>query len=70
MRARTTEGKRLKRLAKEYADAWADLSWIGGADPRDHNAIRKAYKKAREKLHKAIDEVTSLDLTPRVVEDS
>lgn len=67
MKAKTTDGARLKRLAKAYADEWANLSWISSCHPDDHAGIRARYKRARQRLHRAIDELTSINLAPRSV---
>lgn len=69
MRAKTAEGRRLKRLATAYANAFADWTWGGGGDPEDIPEVEERLKKARRKLFDAIDSLTSIDLTPRIVAD-
>lgn len=69
MRAKTSAGSQLKRLAKRYAEAFADLVLIGGRHPDEHAEIRQQYAKARKKLYERIDSLTSIDLTPRSVHD-
>ena len=69
MRAKTKDGERLKRLAKKYADACVELSWIGSRFPDGHDEIRADYNKARKKLFDEIYRLTSIDLTPRAVRD-
>lgn len=69
MRATTTAGARLKRLAQSYAEAFADLEQIGGRDPEDHEQIRARHRKSKKALHDAIDDATSIDLTPRAVSE-
>lgn len=70
MRAKTTEGRRLRRLADHYAQATADLAFLGAANPLDHAAIRDRYRKAKEALYGEIDRLTSINLTPRAVSGS
>ena len=69
MRAKTRDGERLKRLARKYADACVELSWIGSRAPDFFDDIREEHRKARKKLFDEIDRLTSLDLTPRAVMD-
>ena len=69
MKAKTQQGRTLKRLATEYANAFADLTWMGAADPEDRLDIIKRVRKAKKTLFDKIDEVTGIDLTPRAVSD-
>lgn len=70
MKAKTSTGSKLKRLAKKYASAWAEMTWMGNRHPDEHNEIRQTYEKAQKTLHDAIDEATSIDLAPRAVQES
>lgn len=56
MKAKNKQAVRLKRLATEYAKAYASMTWIGNTHPDSHDEIREDYKKARNKLHQAIEE--------------
>lgn len=47
--------RRLKRLAKEYADWWVEMSWIGSRHPDEHEEVVTAYRRARKRLHDALD---------------
>jgi hypothetical protein len=77
MKATTSDNRKLKRLATQYAEAY-HLAWMalqaGKRVELPRNARKKAcqdaYKKARQKLHEAIDALTTVDFTPRAVEDS
>lgn len=57
MRAKTAEGKRLKRLVNRYAKAVEARSWMGSMDSVDH--------EAKKLLFDEIDRLTSISLTPR-----
>ena len=69
MKAKTLVGRRLKRLANDFANACVDLSWLGCTHPEEHDEIRQRHRKARRRLHAAIDELTSMDITPRTVDE-
>ena len=69
MKATTAEGRRLKRLATAYANAFANWTWRRGGDPEGVPEIEERLKKARRKLFDAIDSLTSIDLTPRGIGD-
>jgi hypothetical protein len=65
MRAKTAEGRHLKRLAKRYANAAVDRA-LEANDPRGQWGwdTRGALEDAKKKLHDEIDRITSVDLTP------
>lgn len=68
MNVKTTDGRRLKRLARAYARAVADVA-LEKVDPSgqwdwDTHTARDV---ARDKLFAEIDRLTSVDLTPRAV---
>ncbi len=67
MGAKTADNRRLKRLAKEYADACVDFSWEGYSSPEDLNA-RQRLREARKRLHNAIDSLTILSFGPKAIE--
>lgn len=69
MKVKTKQGERLKRLAQKYGNAMIDLSWLGNCPPEEHPKIKEAHDKARKALWDAIEELTSVDLTPRTVRD-
>ncbi len=48
----------LKRLIRNYAESEVELSWIGIADPEDHDEIRANHRNAKEKLFAMIDSLT------------
>ncbi len=71
MRAKTADNRKLKRLAKEYADAWEQLKHLEHVWGSERDMIacgREYYRKARKKLHDAIDSLTILTLGPSAVE--
>lgn len=59
----------MKRLAKRYAEAYAETTWIGHGKPKEGVRIEKDCEDARKKLFDAIDEITSTDITPRAVQE-
>lgn len=69
MKFETKEGERLKRLAREYAQACVAKSWIGNYDPKDHNIIIERYQKAKKKLYDEINRLTMIDDTPRAISE-
>ena len=77
MKATTSDNRKLKRLAAQYAEAYHQ-SWMFLQTGRRvelttatrKKACRDACAKARRKLHEAIDALTTVDFTPRAVDDS
>lgn len=67
MRAKTTEGNRLKRLAKKYAKAVADVAVEQVSPSQSEWDTRGALREAKEKLFAEIDRIMSVDLTPRAI---
>ena len=66
MRAKTSANRRLKRLAREYAQTFLDLHMV---DSSDYDFVRDKYYRLKKNLYKTIDELTSIDLTPRALDD-
>ena len=58
MKLKTKEGERLKRLARAYAQAKIDLSWLGSCPDNDEKELRGHVKKTWAKLVEAIEELT------------
>ncbi len=73
MKIRTTVGQHLKRLAKRYANAAAAMAiWdcSEGTTSLDEQAeLHGNFLRARKALYDAIDELTSVDYTPRALQD-
>lgn len=67
MRAKTTEGAKLKRLAKKFAEATANVAVEQVSSSQFNWDTVGALDDARKKLFDEIDRITSLDLTPRAV---
>lgn len=66
MRAKTSANRRLKRLVREYAQTFLDLHMV---DSSDYDFVRDKYYRLKKNLYKTIDELTSIDLTPRALDD-
>jgi hypothetical protein len=49
--------------------AYAEITWIGSRPPEEHQEVKEYFRKCRKKLHDAIDELTSVDLTPRAISE-
>ncbi len=69
MKLKTKEGERLKRLARAYARAEIDLSWLGSCPDDDEKELKAQVKKTWDKLVEAIEELTNQDTTPRDIND-
>ncbi len=69
MKLKTKEGERLKRLARAYAQAETDLSWLGSCPDDDEKELKEHVRKTWNKLIEAIEELTNQDTTPRDVHD-
>ncbi len=70
MRAKTKDGERLKRLANKFATTSSLWTWANefGTSAGREIAQENMYK-ARKRLFDEIDRLTSLDLTPRAIQD-
>ena len=66
MRTKTSANRRLKRLVREYAQTFLDLHMV---DSSDYDFVRDKYYRLKKNLDKTIDELTSIDLTPRALDD-
>lgn len=71
MKFLTAEGKELKALADAYAKANADLAIAklaksGRANIRRH---QDNMQTAKRELHRAIESLTNIDITPRDVQE-
>ncbi len=69
MKLKTKEGERLKRLARAYAQAQIDLSWLGSSPDDDEKELKTQVKKTWNRLIVAIEELTNVDITSRDVHD-
>ncbi len=72
----TSDNRRLKRLAREYAVAAMNV-WNDGVGEIENGArtwypsveAREKYRKARKRLHDAIDSLTIISLGPQAIEE-
>ncbi len=49
--------KKLWKLINEYRDAAIEKSWMGSRMPEEFPAIKERYRKAKQKLKEALDEL-------------
>jgi hypothetical protein len=54
--------ERVKKLAREYARAYAEHTWIGSRDADEHKGIQSELTRTRRALHTAIDELAAGEL--------
>ena len=68
MKARTSQGEKLKRLIRIYVNCAID-NYLEAPTPEEDELIHGRLIKARKAVYDAIDELTSVDFAPRAIQD-
>lgn len=71
MKARIRTGEHLKRLIRRYGDLREDMGIYKseGTDIQEEANLHAKMLRARKALYDEIDRLTSIDLTPRPVQE-